>query len=247
MSIIPKIILNGTKIIVMNIGTKIEFLDSLNYFYMKLSAFGFQDENCKGWFPHLFNKFENRHYIASVPPKEYYASENMNTAEKIKFEEWYHNALNNNYIFNFENEILKYCRSDVDILSKACFAFRKNFIEVGGTCPFTEACTIASACSKLYRKSFLKDDIISIIPAGGYRKTNNHSRISLEWLLVLEKETGHDIIHAGSNHEYRLKENILVDGYYEDENNLNYVYLFHGCFWHGCNRCFVGEKRYNKI
>ena len=36
MSIVPKIILNGTKIIVMSIGTKIKFLDSLNYFYIKL-------------------------------------------------------------------------------------------------------------------------------------------------------------------------------------------------------------------
>ena len=71
----------------------------------------------------------------------------------------------------------------------------------------------------------------------------------LEYLYngYLEKETRHNIIHAGNNHEHRLKENILVDGYYEDENNLKYVYLFHGCFWHGCNRCFVGEKRYNKI
>ena len=86
MCIIPKIILNGTKITVMNIGTKIKCLDSLNYFYMKLSAlpkaFGFQDENCKEWFPHLFNKFENRHYIESMPFKEYYASENMDINRK---------------------------------------------------------------------------------------------------------------------------------------------------------------------
>ena len=121
-------------------------------------------------------------------------------------------TLDNNYIFNFENEIVKYCLSDVNILRKACFAFRKNFIEVRGTCPFTEACTIASACSKLHRKNFLKDDIIGIIPAGGYRKTNNHSRISLEWLLVLEKETGHNIIYAGNNNEHNdiIKLRVMV-------------------------------------
>ena len=52
-------------------------------------------------------------------------------------------------------------------------------------------------------------------------------------LLFLEKETGHNIIHAGNNHEHRLKENILVDDYHEDENNLKYVYILHDCFWHG--------------
>ena len=61
-----------------------------------------------------------------------------------------------------------------------------------------------------------------------------------------KKKTGHEI-HAGKNHKFRLKENILVDRYYENENGDKYVYLFHGCFWHGCDKCYVGEKRYKKI
>lgn len=57
----------------------------------------------------------------------------------------------------------------------------------------------------------------------------------------MEHELGHNIIHAGRCREYRLPDGTLVDGYYESEENgvtQYYVYQFHGCFWHGCLRCF---------
>ena len=177
----------------MSINRKIKFLDSLSYFHMRLSAlpkaFGFDDQNSKGWYPHLFNKSENQDYSSPMLSRELYAPENMDNADRVKFEEWYLEALNSNYIFNFASEISKDCLDYVNILRKACSAVRKTFIEVGETYPFTEASTIARACSELYRKNFLKDNVIGIMPSGGYRKTNNYSGVSLEWLLVVEKET----------------------------------------------------------
>ncbi|XP_039315430.1 involucrin-like [Solenopsis invicta] len=66
----PRIILNGTKIIVMTIGHT-KFIDSVNYMPMRLSdlpkAFGLRDTADKGIFPHLFNTVENQSYVGPLP------------------------------------------------------------------------------------------------------------------------------------------------------------------------------------
>ena len=49
------------------------------------------------------------------------------------------------------------------------------------------------------------------------------------------------IEHAGHSREKRLPEGLVVDGYSQprpDENHKDIVLQFHGCFWHGCPRCF---------
>ena len=50
------------------------------------------------------------------------------------------------------------------------------------------------------------------------------------------------IEHAGRCRERRLPEvGVLVDGYSpprDEENNRGLVLQFHGCFWHGCRRCY---------
>ena len=49
------------------------------------------------------------------------------------------------------------------------------------------------------------------------------------------------IEHVGSGCETRLPEGLLIDGYSEpreDENHKGLVFQFHGCFWHGCPRCY---------
>ncbi len=91
--------------------------------------------------------------------------------------------------FNFDIELDAYCRSgqwhtiftysatchsvfslflDVDILLKCCMKFRDQFMK---TTPspvdvFHSSITIASACSKVFRKNFLKPKTIGIIPIG---------------------------------------------------------------------------------
>jgi len=46
----------------------------------------------------------------------------------------------------------------------------------------------------------------------------------------------HYIQHAGNAGEYRIpRVGFFKDGYSQD---TNMVYEFHGCFWHGCPRCY---------
>ena len=81
---------------------KIRFIDSVNFFQIPLKAFpktfGMKELK-KGVFPHYFNKECDEHYVA-------------------KFLKWYNDRVSENYIFHFQREIIKCCRSDVDILRR---------------------------------------------------------------------------------------------------------------------------------
>ena len=149
-------ILNGTKIIVMTIG-RTKFIDSSNYIPMRLlelpKAFGLQDTLDKGFFPHLFNMLKNQNYIGPIPDA-YYSSEQMKPEKHERFMVWHKEMSRLNFDFNFKQEIVKYCRNDVDILRRTCMALRKIFLERGDVCPFIECTTIASTCKKLFRKNF---------------------------------------------------------------------------------------------
>ncbi|XP_067205336.1 uncharacterized protein [Linepithema humile] len=240
----PRVILSGTKIIVLTVGNT-KFIDSVNYMPMRLSelpkAFGLANTLDKGVFPHLFNTLDNQFYVGPLPGVEYYSPETMNTKEREQFLAWHDELTRANYIFDFQLEISRYCRNDVDILRRACMAFRKIFLRRGKVCPFEECTTIASTCMRVFRKNFLRESEIGIIPSGGYRHANTQSRKALRWLVWMERELGHPIIHAGRTREYRVLDGTLVDGYYESlENGVtrHHVFQFHGCFWHGCPSCF---------
>ena len=81
----------------------------------------------KGTFPHLFNIPENQNYIGELPPLSSYSPDTMSVIERNKFLEWYNDQKILGYIFDFQKEILKYCKQDVNILRLACLAFRETF------------------------------------------------------------------------------------------------------------------------
>ena len=99
----------------------------------------------KGHFPYFFNTLENEHTIGPLPAAEFYGPGTMSVGERAAFLEWHENT-HQNYVFDFQKEIVEYCEMDVDILRPACIRFREIFIEVAQTGPFVAACTITSTC-----------------------------------------------------------------------------------------------------
>ncbi|XP_063994390.1 uncharacterized protein LOC135171709 [Diachasmimorpha longicaudata] len=237
-----KAIINGTNIILMDFGDN-KFIDSLNYFHMALAslpkAFGLGNI-AKGYFPHFFNTKENQNYVGPIPDRKYYGADTMGVQDREKFLSWYNDRVEEDYEFDFRKEILHYCRLDVTILRRACVEFRKLIMNAGNVCPFTECVTIASTCMRIFQTNFLKDKQIGIIPQGGYRLGKTQSKIAIEWLLWREHCENHRIIHAGRTREHRTTSGLRLDGFWEDtaNNNKKYAYQFHGCYWHGCPRCF---------
>jgi hypothetical protein len=78
----------------------------------------------------------------------------MNPAEKETFLKWHQELKENNYVVNFQEEIVSYCRSDVNILRRCCLEFRELFRDVTDIDLIEKCLTIASACNLVFRKKF---------------------------------------------------------------------------------------------
>ena len=209
----------------------IKFIDSLNFIPMALAkfpkTFG-QDELCKGYFPHAFNKEENQNYIGPIPCQNDYGVIFMKPGEREAFMAWHDEQVANNYRYDFREEIIKYCRSDVDILRKCCLLYREMFRKETGIDPFNKALTIASYCQEVYRTNFLKKDTIAIFNNDRQLKIKQ-SIVAVKWLSYISEKEDLYIQHVRNGGEKRVGDYSL-DGYCEETNT---VYEFQGCFWHG--------------
>ena len=96
-SIIPEIIIKGSKIMYCKINNKlnIRMLDSLNFLPMAVSqlpkSFGLEELK-KGYFPHLYNapKYEEDFdkVLPNLPDMHFYDVDNMRCGAQRKFIEW---------------------------------------------------------------------------------------------------------------------------------------------------------------
>lgn len=108
----PEIIPCGSKVMSIVLPClSLRVIDSYNFLPMALSklpaCFGIE-ELTKGFFPHLFNTPENQNYIGPVPDSKYYCPDSMSSQSRKSFFAWH--AEQKDVIFNFQDEILSYCR-----------------------------------------------------------------------------------------------------------------------------------------
>ena len=226
------IIYRGAKSLTMKVPDwDIKFIDSINFIPMALAkfpkTFG-QDELCKGYFPHAFNKDENQNYVGPIPCQNDYGVNFMKPGEREAFMAWHDEQVANNYRYDFREEIIKYCRSDVDILRKCCLLYREMFRKETDIDPFNNALTIASYCQEVYRTNFLKKDTIAIFNNDRQWKIKQ-SNVAVTWLSYISEKEDLYIKHVRNGGEKRV-EPYSLDGYCEETNT---VYEFQGCFWHG--------------
>ena len=232
----PIVINNGSKILSINFNY-VKIIDSFSFIPIALAeftkAFGIT-EHKKGFFPHFFNTEENQNYYGPYPDKEFYGYKFFSTKKYNEFEIWYREA--SKYPFDFQKEFLEYCWSDVILLSQGCLAFRtiiQNMTKIDGfgIDPFRSAITIASLCHVIYRSFILKSKTLGYIPES--IKEKNSSYKANIWLNSFKKNL---------LKEYKFGP-YFVDGY--DLKNKT-VYEFHGCYFHGCPKCFKPET-FNKV
>jgi hypothetical protein len=84
-------------------------------------------------------------------------------------------------LFWNKDELLAYCMDDVNVLRKACCAFRNLFLKLVKMVPFREAITISFICKKVFRTMFLKPDTL----ADTESRLPDGDRQSIEVLQVL--------------------------------------------------------------
>lgn len=225
-------IMVGWKVIRLQYRKYICFIDSVNFLKMSLSsfpsAFGLTNV-AKGYFPHFFNREENADYIGPMPPKEMYGYNNFTVKDREAFITWYDEQVTQNAVFNFRAELRKYCEIDVDILKRGCVKFMIGFIEALNINPFLESSTLASAVMLGFRKNYLRDNCLAIVPKNNYNRSVNSSAISRLWLAYTLNNSKIIIEHKTD------RGNFSVDGFNPE---TGVIYEFLGCFFHGCKKCF---------
>ena len=238
----PNFIRVGSKILSIEFRS-VKIICSLSFLPMPLEKFAKTfdlKESKKGFFPHLFNTRENQKYIGEYPAKEFYQPNFMSDSKKNEFDEWYSKVFykkdGSKTIFNFQNEIISYCESDVDILMKGCLAFRKIIMDqTEGIDPFRKSITIASLCHYIYRTKLMEPNTIAILPDQGYNLNEKTSKKAILWLKYVAEKNNIFLQHAKNMGEFKVG-NFQVDGY---DAQTNTAYEFFGCVWHGhlaCNK-----------
>ena len=230
-----EVIMRGRKILIIKCGN-VKLLDSLNFFLQPLAklpkALGLDASVKKGDFPHLFNRKENYSYIGRIPDLKYFTLEYMTKENKEKVEKWHKEFTESGKEWNFMNELVDYCKSDVSILMKCVMRFREVFKGITGLDPITRSFTLASIGLEVFKANFLKKDTnMAISPVEGYSATKNHSITADCWLDYIQKSKNIKLLR-----EYRIGK-YWVDGY-DKENDV--IYEFCGCKWHG-HECLGGN------
>ena len=133
----------------------------------------------------------------------------MNTKERQEFLAWYNQLTNEDFVFDFEQEIEEYCRSDVDILRRCCLKFKELMEKTCGLDASKYCVTIASACNRVFRQQFLSEKNFWPHPARKY------SVMAIRWLSWVYHQTGNRILHALNGGEQRIDGN-FVDGMWRD-------------------------------
>ena len=113
---------------------------------------------------------------------------------------------------------------------------------------FTKACNlarhVANNCSRGQTKINCPNNQIKS-PASTYERAfypeQTCSFVAIKWLEWEAKNRGIHIHHARCGHGGERK--ILgarVDGYHQESKT---VFQFHGCLWHGCEKCYPEERQ----
>ena len=165
----------------------------------------------------------------------------MDSKQRETFLTWYNQQVVSNAVFDFQEELLKYCQSDVKLLKEGFLKFVQEFEEIAGFNPLIQSVTIASACNYFWRKEKLEEELIVLEPSGGWHDNHiNQGEAALQWLYFQDHQKGGmgRVRHVRNGGEVQVLtpvESYYVDGFDQEKNTF---FEFYGCYYHGCPRCF---------
>lgn len=230
-NIVPTTILNGGKILQMDIGQhKIKFRDSLNFNPQSLaqwpSTFGIPDLS-KGVFPHRFNRPGNWDNIVPYPSLADFGFELKSSKDRAKWLAWYEmDKTEKGGVYDFRKEIVSYCRLDVEVLRRCVQQFRTLFKTISrGLDPMVTSLTMAGLCNQYWRMFHLKPDQVEIVNSRPLHLNRKQSKEAIAWIMQCEKDDSCHIQHAKNGGEKKIGP-YFVDGYCA---TTNCIYEYYGC------------------
>jgi len=146
----------------------------------------------KGYFPHLFNTPDHQNYVGMIPDKKYFSIGFIKSESELRdFTSWHAEQVAKGPVWNFREELLKYCDNDVEILAALMKITHDRLVDLVGFSPFGNT-TIPGFVHEVICDSIAKeialpedaDDRHQIIRSMG-RKT---------WVTLLNEE--HQFVRA---------------------------------------------------
>lgn len=239
----PKIVSNGNKLFqVKHPKTKdtcaLWLRHSMLMFPMALSSipasFGIP-LLAKLFFPYGFNKRQNYNKtLKGLPPKKYYFPNAMKPANRAKFLQWYKKH-KNKIQFDLKKALKEYCVSDVEILMEGIAKFRELFNDIAECDMFNKCCTITSGCLRIFKKRFMKENKLAVVPNHGYGKFDRQSTIALKYLKWFADAHGVAVQHRDTAFGEKRVGTHKLDGYIPAE--LRHKDGFKKCNVAGCPYC----------
>ena len=240
----PQIVFDGLDPIMIRIHN-LFFCDSFRYVSTSLDQFGkqFGLEVSKGFFPHEFNLKCNYDYEGDLPSSDMYGTKFMTDKKYQDFMKWWKEEdaairSGSKPKWNFLDEIISYCKQDVEVLRKAWLAYEKSAFELTGFYPGVANYTLAKLANLAWKKD-LETMHVPLLRRDGYVHHDQQSQVAFDWLTWL------DLFYFAGELQYSGKDGrgekriILdrvwkVDGYHQPTKT---VFEFAGCAFHGCNTC----------
>ena len=104
-------------------------------------------------------------------------------------------------MFDFQKEILDYCRSDVDILRRSMMKFRYDFVDLENVDPL-QYVTVAGVCITIYRCNYMPSDTIGVVK--NVARGETYSKTSIAWLDWISQRDNIKIQHALTGGEVNI-------------------------------------------
>lgn len=163
---IGKFLLRGSKILRMEVG-KLTFGDSMLLFPGSLQScaktFGLdQDGLEKLEFPHKFNRPENQSYRGEIPGLDEWDLDGKTVGARKQLLKEIEEFKKSGKEWNFQEQMLKYCYQDVEVLAKSIEAFRDAFLQKNPLDP-VQYITIASVAMTTYRQYYMPENTIGVL------------------------------------------------------------------------------------
>ena len=191
--------------------------------------------------------------VGSFPDKDLFGCARMKQSAYKTFLVWHNSEVlrykRDMLEYDFNAEIYAYCRSDVLLLKHGVLKFRSLMKTLTNVDPFSVATTSASACNYIFRKNFLLENTIGIIPKTGYNVNHKQSCEALCWLEFTERKRGIKMERSACFNKGEKKIGpYRVDGYFYDANTgITEVFEFFGCYFHGCQKCYSTITQNTKL
>nr|CAI5856595.1 unnamed protein product [Callosobruchus analis] len=170
----PELITQGTKLLLLPVEN-VKFISPLIIFrchclnYLKLLGLGsrkgtFTTVSIKKRIEIMWDLYRLWNTTTPTTSSTYTPILDDSKDECQKLIDWHTKLSKQQYVFDFQKEIVDYCISDVNVLQQACLKFSQIMLKEGNVDPFTEAITLPGACNKIFRRNFLEPETIGIIP-----------------------------------------------------------------------------------